>query len=207
MIKKRQEGDYYFNAYFSKFNPVHFFYKYKIDKLLSFIPKNSDFLDAGSGSGILIWLATIKKQCKSVGVNINKKEIEFSSKKIPEVKFYLQDIRNLNLNKRFSIINCSDVIEHFNKKDVIKIFKNLDNHLKKNGQLILAFPSYIYIKLIEKIWFLVRKIIYFNYKFDDEKIHNYVNPDKVKDYFFKLDYKLIKEGNCLGIVNYIVFEK
>lgn len=200
---KSQPGDYYYKAYFSKFSITHFFHKNKYDKIISLIPKKSTVLDAGCGSGILSYLLEKRKGCKINGVDISKSCIEFASK-ICKGKFYQRNLLDFNLNKKYDIILCVDVIEHFLKRDRIIIIKNLKKHLEKNGKIIFVMPSQAYILLIEPLWKALRKIIYPKIKFDDEDIHELIKPEEFIDLLKETGIKTFRKSYFNFYLNYYI---
>ncbi|MDO8740182.1 MAG: class I SAM-dependent methyltransferase [Candidatus Woesearchaeota archaeon] len=208
MKKVNQEADYYYKAYFSKLDPTHYFHKPKIDKILSLVPEKSSILDAGCGSGVLLYLLKQKKKCDICGVDIREECIDFASKKCKSRNFYKKDLRNFNLNKKFDVVTCLDVIEHFKKKERLAVLENLNKHLKKGGLLILAFPSKFYIEVVEKVWKIVRRTLHPKTTFDDEGIHDAVDDLEIKNFLFSKGYKLRKEGlSSFCLIKYLVFAK
>lgn len=206
--KINQEADYYYKAYFSSANLTHYFHKPKIDKILSLVPEKSSVLDAGCGSGVLLYLLKQKKRCDITGIDIRKECIDFASKKCKSSNFYKEDLRNFNLNKKFDAVTCLDVIEHFRKKERFAVLENLSKHLKKGGLLILAFPSRFYIDVVEKVWKIVRRILHPKTTFDDEGIHDAVNAEEIISFLFSKGYKLRKEGlSSFYLIKYMVFKK
>ncbi|NIO44339.1 MAG: methyltransferase domain-containing protein [Candidatus Aenigmarchaeota archaeon] len=193
---KNQPPDWYFRAY-----QKGGFHKKRIDKIVSMVKPNSKVLDAGCGSGIIPFLLS-KKNCKIVGIDKSADCIKFASKKY-NGKFLCKDLLKLNLKKKFDYIICSDVIEHFKKTDRKKLLNILDRHLKKNGYIIITFPTSFYI-LIEPMWKRIRKLKYPNIIFDDEEIHETVEKQEIynelENYFFQ-DYGLF------GLIHFIKAKK
>ncbi len=196
-----QDAGWYFDAYFKGKGLVHNFHKRRLNKLYSLVPDNEDILDCGCGSGILAYL--LSRKAKSIsGVDIRKECVDFCNNKI-DGKFEQGDLKDLNLNKIFDVVICSDVIEHFYPEDREKVLKNLDRHVKEGGILLLAFPSSLYVAL-EPVWSRMRKLLYPKQKFDDEDIHLIVNANELK----MKNYKVTKKGfTCLGLIFYMVLTK
>jgi len=196
-----QEAGWYFDAYFKGKGILHIFHKKRVNKICSLVPDNKDILDCGCGSGILVYL--LSKKAKSIsGVDIRKECIDFCNRKIGG-NFKQGDLMTLNLNKKFDVVICSDVIEHFYPKDRENVLRNLDNHVKEGGMLILTFPSRLYLTL-GPLWLRIRRLLYPKQKFDDEDVHLVVNVNKLK----MKNYIVVKKGfTCLGLVFYIVLTK
>lgn len=101
-------------------------------------------LDAGCGLGRHAFLFAKKYPNSAIiGVDLNRKNISICNrirekKGFHNVKFQVEDLRYLNLNKYFDLIICSDVLEYVNEDNaVLANFKKL---LKENGRLILHTP-------------------------------------------------------------------
>lgn len=185
-----------------------FFYKSKIDKIISFVSNEGFILDAGCGSGILLFLLKNSRNLKLFGIDIRKDCIDFCSKICKNKNFYCADLRNFSLNRKFNTIICSDVIEHFCPKDQKKVMDNLNHHIENNGLLILIFPSKLFIKVIERIWKKIRKLIYPKIIFDDEGIHILVNEKKLYRYLKDNGYVIKRHGYCsYYLTRYFVFSK
>jgi 2-polyprenyl-3-methyl-5-hydroxy-6-metoxy-1,4-benzoquinol methylase len=198
--------DYHFKAYFSKFHLSHMFHKNKVDRISSFIESGKTVLDAGCGSSVLPYLL-IKKGCTVHGIDINPEFIDFISKKC-NGKFYHGDIRNFKLKRKFDVITCIDVIEHFKTKDRLRILKNFDLHLKKGGTIIFAFPSSFYLNYIEGFWHLIRNNLYKGHKYDDIHVHVLISTEELEIFLNKLGYRIYNKGRlCCGIDNFVIFKK
>jgi len=103
----------------------------------NFINNNDYVLDLGCG-GLFIfekelhYLKHTHNFCVDVLPNL---------KKPPYVeKLIVQNVEmEFNLNKRFDVITCFELIEHIDKTDML--LKNCYRHLKKNGCLIITIPN------------------------------------------------------------------
>lgn len=206
--KKEQHPAYYYRTYKNWWYLTHIFYRKKIDWILSFIPPKSTFLDAGCGSGALPLIAAAKKGCTVTGVDIKKDQVMFAQRLCPQGTFVQQDIRKLSLKKKFQVVNCSDVIEHFEKEERENILARLGNHVQSNGRLILVFPSWFYISIFEKFWKTLRRILSPSTHFDDDDIHRVVPPQDIIHFYTKKKYGVIKNGTFgFGLLEYVVFKK
>lgn len=202
-----QPADYYYKAYFNTFDITHFFHKPKIDKILAMVPEGSEVLDAGCGSGVLLFLMKKKRGCSIHGIDIRPECVEFAKQKCETEEIYCEDIFTLDLGREFDVVTCLDVIEHFTPDKVGTIVSNLGRHVRPGGRLILAFPTGFYIGVVEKAWKVVRKALQPGIKFDDEDIHLVVDIGDVKR---RLEdgFTLVDEGLCgQWLIKYLVFEK
>ena len=205
-----QSGNYYYDLFYSKKGFHHFFYLTKIQKLLNLIPNDKKVLDMGSGSGVFLnEYLNHKLNAPAVdltGVNINENEINFCKTKFPAIQFVQGDIKTVNLNQQYEVVNISDVLEHFQNDEIASILNNIDQHLMKNGLLLIAVPTLFYLKIVEKIWVYVRKIIYPNEVFDDDDVHRYLLLNRIKKKCLK-NYTIIKRGQHMGLIKYILLKK
>lgn len=206
--KKEQHPAQYYIAYKNWWQPTHIFYKNKMDRIISCIPEDATFLDAGCGSGVLSLIAHKKKNCKVTGVDIRKDQILFAKRLCPTGTFIQQDVQSMNLKKKFDVVNCSDVIEHFKDAEREKVLASLEKHVRPGGRLILAFPSWFYIRVFERFWKLARKAMSPFTHFDDDDIHIVVSQKKVIRFYAERGYSLHKQGTFgLGLLNYLVLKK
>lgn len=205
-IPKGQSPDYHFNAYYSGKHLSHLFHKKKIDKVVSFIEPEKSVLDAGCGSSALAFILS-KKGCTVSGVDVKKHYIDFVSKKC-KGSFYCADLRSMRLKKKFDVVTCLDVIEHFTPQDRIKVLKTLDAHLKPGGKLILSFPSALYLHYVEGPWHFVRDRIYGTHDYDDFGTHETVSSDIVETFFTKLGYEVLEKSSLgYGLDRFLMLRK
>ena len=136
------EYDYSDNTYNSKNFLVRFSHRNRFKKALSCVmkeKKNDTLLDYGTGDGhFLIELSKEKKFIDLVGF-----EPIMLPKNNNEIKYYnsLTDIPN----KKFDIVTCFEVLEHFNSLEEENILVNISNLLNENGKTIISVPIEIYL--------------------------------------------------------------
>ncbi|MDD3679430.1 MAG: methyltransferase domain-containing protein [Candidatus Shapirobacteria bacterium] len=121
-----------------------FTYKPLFRELKKYIKKNSMILDAGCGEGN-ISLILAKKNNNITGIDISKKAINTAKKKAKilglekRTKFFVRDIHNFKLKEKFDFVVCVEVLEHIENDS--QTIKNISNHIKKFGLLIITTPS------------------------------------------------------------------
>ena len=98
-----------------------------------------DILDIGCGTGKPIMEFFLKQGYNMVGVDASVKLLEKAKMNFPEVEFLLEDMRNLNLNRKFDCIIVWHSLFHLPKMDQMKMFQIFEQHIKPNG--ILLFTS------------------------------------------------------------------
>ncbi|MCK5629804.1 MAG: class I SAM-dependent methyltransferase [Nanoarchaeota archaeon] len=117
------------------------FKKYKVKKIL----------DVGCGAGShCIKLKNLGYF--PVGVDLNKKLIQYAKKKSPEIDFSVADQKNLGFNKEFDAVYtlCTVIAYAITNEDLVKTLKNHYRALKKNGLLIIdTFNPIIFIDKAE----------------------------------------------------------
>jgi SAM-dependent methyltransferase len=111
-----------------------FYYSNLKSLLCDLIPKNSNVLEFGCGTGDLI---AFLNPTSGVGYDPSVEMIKIAKKKHNKLKF----VTKLPQNK-FDYIFMSDVIEHLDNP--IKEFKNIKNILNKNGKLIITMANPIW---------------------------------------------------------------
>jgi SAM-dependent methyltransferase len=101
--------------------------------------------DAGSGYGqYSYFMSKYLQPCEIYSVDVKEDWIQdckdfFSSQKINNVSFAVEDLTNVNHNEKFDLIVCVDVMEHIS--DDVKVFGNFYTALKANGYLLINTPS------------------------------------------------------------------
>ncbi len=97
-------------------------------------------LDVGCGHSSVI--GQINRKFKSEGIDIHRETLELSRKKKTHDKFKLGDVSKLaSLYKENSFDACVsvDVIEHFTKKDSLKLIKDMEKIARK--KVIILTPN------------------------------------------------------------------
>lgn len=99
-------------------------------------------LDIACGTGRLVKNLN-RKNIKVEGLDGSKDMINVAKKNNKGIKFYTQDFIKFNIGKKYNIILCTfDSMNYItNKKDLIKFFKNIKNHLKKEGIFVFDFNT------------------------------------------------------------------
>ena len=126
MNKKIKKQFIYFKGYFEKFLPED---------------KSIRIVDLGCGMGILVlWLKNLGYQ-NVLGVDFDKEKIkkgkEFGVNDIfqKEIKEFLKEATFKR--EKYQLVFLKDVLEHFNKAEVIEVLKDIYQILDKNGKLII----------------------------------------------------------------------
>ncbi len=104
-----------------------------------FLPKdkNAKILDLGCGNGgFVYWLQQIG--CQNVdGIDISEEQIE-SAQKLGIKNIQQADIKEFLMDKKniYDIIFARDVLEHFNKEEIIDVLDIVFNSLKQGGKFV-----------------------------------------------------------------------
>lgn len=126
-----------------------------------FLPKdkNAKILDLGCGNGGFVWWFQEIGYQNIEGIDISAEQIEVGRNlgikniKQADIKEFFNiktsDVQNQNIDdnfrtsevKRYDAIFMSDIIEHFNKEEVLNILELVFNVLKKNGILVIRTPN------------------------------------------------------------------
>ncbi len=142
-------------------------------RILSNILKDKDtkslsLLDAGCGMGLasIYWSSKFKDV---LGIDLDRSKIKqakilASDNYIKNIIFKPGDLLKDSFTKeKFDVVICFEVIEHV--KDHKKLIKTLANRIKKDGEIIVSFPSNSYISALaqkslqhEVVGFLPRDI-------------------------------------------------
>lgn len=172
----------YENSY-KKFKDIHPTTQNTINNIKKYIKKNFKILDLGCGNGIISYsLSNFVKEITSI--DYDKNIIENAKKKfaVNNLKFYYEDIKNLNRYKfkNLDLIICSHIIEHLDKPfDFLKTLK------KFNSQIYIEVPDLE----SDNLYIVKKKLnLYLTYN-DNDHIYEF-NRDyllkKLKDHNFKI---------------------
>ena len=107
---------------------------YVIKRLITPYTGIGKVLDLGCGVGSL---APLFKRKNYLGIDIDKKSIEFARKKNLRYKFQVADVTDFQFNDKFDLILIVGVLHHLNNGDVRKTLEGVSNCLKKDGKLIV----------------------------------------------------------------------
>jgi SAM-dependent methyltransferase len=125
--------------WFSKHRDVELFEKNYLDALVAFLPNEGSVLDLGCGTGKPILDYLLGKNLNVTGVDASFAMLEIAKSNFPSTEFILQDMRLLNLSRRFDAIIAWHSFFHLPAADQREMFKLFEEHLNSNG--ILLFTS------------------------------------------------------------------
>lgn len=104
-----------------------------ISEFAPYLPKKGKILDLGCGMGKDVAIFN-ELGFEAVGVDGSAGMIKEARKRYPRGKFYLFDIRNLNLlENNFDAVWSWSVMTHLNNKDKIRVLENINRILKSGG--------------------------------------------------------------------------
>lgn len=133
------------SPYLLKFNDSDFRRNSKaIEKRFKFwLPANKSIkcLDVACGAGQMIFFLKEKGYINTCGVDISPQQVNIAKNFTPDI--HLGDaIKFLEDNKNsFEFITALDIIEHFNKDELLRFLKSLFEALKPGGRLIIQTPN------------------------------------------------------------------
>lgn len=117
-------------------------YKAEAEELIGVIKANSKsggkkLLDVGCGTGK--HLEHFAKEFDVTGTDLNPGVLKVAAKRLPNVKFYEQDITDLKINEKFDAITCLlSVIGYSGTYEgLTKAIRGLAEHLNPGGVLLI----------------------------------------------------------------------
>lgn len=116
-----------FRSYFGKFLPEN---------------KEAKIVDLGAGNGdLILWLQNIGFKNVS-GVDYSKEQVEFAEK-IGAKNLIQADLKEFLKSKEgfFNVIFMRDVLEHFNKEEIMEIMDLVYRSLKVGGVFVVKVPN------------------------------------------------------------------
>jgi glycosyltransferase involved in cell wall biosynthesis len=110
----------------------------RVKKIVDEVVKESSVLDIGcNGGGILQYLKD-KKDCKVEGIETARNLVDIAESK--GIKVYKTDIRNFSTKNRYDYVLLTDILEHYNRKDMAHILLSAAKLINKFGKLIITVP-------------------------------------------------------------------
>lgn len=102
--------------------------------------ENNKVLDIGCGDGSLMTKVNSDKKYEIVGVDLYKPSLEKAKRSGVYERLILKDIRKVKFkNKSFDVILASQVIEHLDKNDALKLINKFENMARH--RVILTTPK------------------------------------------------------------------
>lgn len=101
--------------------------------------KTLKILDAGCGDGVNLKVLTQISNAEIYGIDYNPLRVERAKREFPQAKIFQMDLIKLQMNDKFDIILCNQVLEHIKEDEMV--LKNLYKILKDDGIMILGVPN------------------------------------------------------------------
>ena len=122
--------------------PTFLYRNYLYKKIISRLPKNSFFLDVGTGNGVLLNYL-VRAGFKGEAIDISTEAIEFARIQLEEknkkiIKF--ADLLQYKPKKLYDVVLCFETLEHI--KDDTLAMKKIYELLKPGGMFILSVPAH-----------------------------------------------------------------
>ena len=148
------ENDEYYNKNLDNVDKVYaklynivfnekFIYDYDVSKITPTLKKNSNILDAGTGTGK--YYEYFFKNHKIVGVDMSKDMLKYAKIRCPIGNFIVGNLKNSELfqPKEFTHVLCLlDTLYHNDYQDQAKILKNFYDWLRPGGYLFVHIFDY-----------------------------------------------------------------
>lgn len=139
----------YWSTQFSTLNPEHA--QDRTPELEAdyrdLLPQRRDarILDVGCGMGHFLRYVQAKGYANAIGVDVSPDQVEFCrSHELPNVELVEDLFGYLERSAgTFDFINMSDVIEHFNKDEIVRLLLLLHKALTPDGRLVIRAPNIV----------------------------------------------------------------
>lgn len=130
-LHEKEEGE---------FEPYYKYFKKNYSKHLP-ASKESQILDVGCGMGHFLYFLRKEGYKNWLGIDISKENIEFCKKDGFNVKLSNAFDFFAGNAEHFDVIVMNDIIEHFNKQEIVEILRFIYERLNKNGKVIIKVPN------------------------------------------------------------------
>ncbi|MFA5156664.1 MAG: class I SAM-dependent methyltransferase [Candidatus Omnitrophota bacterium] len=181
--RKYFKPSYWCDAYFDPGHPAHWFYRRKMDAIISLIPAGvKEILDCATAAGLLPHLLENKGYSVD-GFDIMEEFVDYGRQKVKSGLIYVDDITNFSApRKKYDLILCIDILQRFPRETREVIYQGIANHLRPGGYLLLCNPSRLWFRL-NIFWRFFRKLIFAGMIFQDEVCGRNVDAAKKVKYF------------------------
>ncbi|WP_125153989.1 class I SAM-dependent methyltransferase [Clostridium rectalis] len=129
----------FFNELAPRWDKISIHDEDKLRKIMSMskVRSNSNILDVGTGTGVLIKYFIETSPKKIVALDISENMLEIAKKKFKDkrIEFIMDDIMNFK-GENFDYIFLYSVYPHIENKD--RLFNHLYNILRQKGKVIIA---------------------------------------------------------------------
>lgn len=125
-------------GWFSTNRPTDLSKKKYLDDLIKRLPANATILDLGCGTGNPILKYLVDNKMNVTGVDASSEILAIAKANLPHTTFILQDMRLLNLNKKFDAIIAWHSFFHLPASDQPAMFHRFEQHLNVDGILIFT---------------------------------------------------------------------
>lgn len=158
--------------------------QYLTAKFLEQVPKGSKVLDLGCGPG---WEAKFFSEngLEVVGIDFSSRMIELARKNAPGVKFFVMDVRELNLGPgEFEGVFAKAVLLHLRREEVPSVLGGIHRILKLGGLLHISVKEGEGEKVvIEKDWE--------GFDYPVERFFTFFDLDEMERYVKKAGFRIV----------------
>lgn len=156
-----KSGTYAAKQIFSSCNILRWSHQARFKKALSSVShlNAKSIMDYGCGDGTFLYFVNELFELK-VGMEIDPTNLNNLTKRFHELSGYQFVHVNTNLEQKFDIVTCFEVLEHCTDQDIDKILGTfLKANCKEDGHVIISVPKETGLTMIGKQ--LVRRILAF----------------------------------------------
>lgn len=132
------------NTFQKEIDFQEFVYQKEIIPLLKHLPKNAKILDVGCGYGALINTLLKQQYTQVTGIDISPEQIQIAKNQLKLAKYVqVSEAHNFleQQKQQFDVIIALDLIEHFNKTELVQFLQLITQSLTPNGMLICRTPN------------------------------------------------------------------
>jgi len=169
------------------------YYYSEIKRLFSsFIPKKSNVIDIGCGTGEIL---NHVEPARGVGIDISDAMIKIAKEKFSHLRFINSDIDNLSLDRKFDYVIMADIIDHL--PDIWETFVSLKKIINEDTKIIITTINLDWEPLLLICEKLGLKM--------PEGPHNFISIDDLINLLVLNNFQIEQKGASLLIPIYIPF--
>jgi SAM-dependent methyltransferase len=154
------------------------------------IPENSRVLEIGCGLGNL--LASVKPGL-GVGIDISEEMVRLARDRYPQLRFYVMDAENIELDEVFDYIIISDTLGYL--EDIQRLFFQLSKVSHTQTRIIITYHNFLWYPALSLLELLHLKMPQISL--------NWLNDKDITNLLELEGYEILRTGNRLIFPLYI----
>ena len=122
-----------------------------------YLSKNDAIMELGCGTGYMVSLPLTKMGYSIYGLDLDKKSVTFGQELFRQEGFDPRNLKAMDISELDivpDVIIASEVLEHIQDRDLVKVLSTIKEKLKPSGLLLITVPNgYGWFEMESFVWF------------------------------------------------------